>query len=295
VGGRTTGQKYVYGVGDDGARQKFTGKERDTETGLDYFLARYYSSIQGRFNSPDLIIVSEKQIMNPQSWNLYNYVSNNPLAYIDPTGMELVKLGQHTDQDIDAKRKQIAEQIKQEKKAGTLTSQRQKELEGQRKTLGLEKEGNKLGNQMLKTLNSKQELGNIQLSDLTLSTDPASDFKSDATLVNLLGGAQNAQVPFNEAANSSMFSWVGYSDQIYINTTFGDYQAATTENPSQKDAMIFMATQVKHEKWHLVNQSANEKSAYTEQLRVLQKFGPKAFSSESVYNGLRNNIAAQTK
>ena len=34
-------------------RQKFTSKERDNETGLDYFLARYYSSTQGRFTSPD--------------------------------------------------------------------------------------------------------------------------------------------------------------------------------------------------------------------------------------------------
>jgi len=37
----------------DGTAQKFTGKERDTETGLDYFGARYLSSAQGRFTSPD--------------------------------------------------------------------------------------------------------------------------------------------------------------------------------------------------------------------------------------------------
>jgi RHS repeat-associated protein len=53
VGGRTTGQKYVYGVGDDGVRQKFTQKERDVETGLDYFASRYYSSPHGRFTCPD--------------------------------------------------------------------------------------------------------------------------------------------------------------------------------------------------------------------------------------------------
>jgi RHS repeat-associated protein len=35
------------------ALQKFTSKERDIETALDYFLARYYSSAQGRFTSPD--------------------------------------------------------------------------------------------------------------------------------------------------------------------------------------------------------------------------------------------------
>ncbi|MGH9931365.1 MAG: RHS repeat-associated core domain-containing protein, partial [Pyrinomonadaceae bacterium] len=49
-GGRTTAQGYSAS---DNVRQKFTQKERDNETGLDYFLARYYSSNQGRFTSPD--------------------------------------------------------------------------------------------------------------------------------------------------------------------------------------------------------------------------------------------------
>ena len=50
TGGRTTTQGYSV---TDGVRQKFTQKERDNETGLDYFLARYYSSTQGRFTSSD--------------------------------------------------------------------------------------------------------------------------------------------------------------------------------------------------------------------------------------------------
>jgi RHS repeat-associated protein len=55
TGGRTPGQGYTVSgnLPADGARQKFTQKERDNETGLDYFLARYYSSTQGRFTSPD--------------------------------------------------------------------------------------------------------------------------------------------------------------------------------------------------------------------------------------------------
>jgi len=50
TGGRTAAQGYSAS---DGVRQHFTQKERDNETGLDYFLARYYSSTQGRFTSPD--------------------------------------------------------------------------------------------------------------------------------------------------------------------------------------------------------------------------------------------------
>jgi len=67
-------------------RQKFGSKERDIETGLDYFGARYFSSIQGRFTSPD-VIFADQSPGNPQSWNLFSYVLNNPLRYVDPLGM----------------------------------------------------------------------------------------------------------------------------------------------------------------------------------------------------------------
>jgi RHS repeat-associated protein len=62
-----------------------TQKERDVETGLDYFGARYYASVQGRFTSADEIW-KDSQIDNPQSWNKYAYVRNNPLQYIAPKG-----------------------------------------------------------------------------------------------------------------------------------------------------------------------------------------------------------------
>jgi|SRR5579884_3284317 len=66
---------------------QFTGKERDTETGLDFFGPRYLSSAQGRFTSPDEpFIWADPE--NPQSWNLYAYGLNNPLVYSDPTGHE---------------------------------------------------------------------------------------------------------------------------------------------------------------------------------------------------------------
>jgi RHS repeat-associated protein len=63
---------------------KFTGKERDSESGLDNFGARYNSSQYGRFMSPDSTAYSG--LKNPQSWNLYAYTLNNPLRYVDPTG-----------------------------------------------------------------------------------------------------------------------------------------------------------------------------------------------------------------
>lgn len=63
--------------------RKFTAKERDTETGLDYFLARYYSSIQGRFTSVD---PEGPDLSNPQTQNKYRYALNNPLRYLDANG-----------------------------------------------------------------------------------------------------------------------------------------------------------------------------------------------------------------
>ena len=64
---------------------KFTSKERDPETGLDYFGARYMSSAQGRFTSPDKPF-ADQHPNDPQSWNLYSYVRNNPLKNRDPNG-----------------------------------------------------------------------------------------------------------------------------------------------------------------------------------------------------------------
>jgi RHS repeat-associated protein len=65
--------------------QRFTGKERDAETGLDYFGARYYSGAQGRFTSPDAPLLDQHPA-DPQSWNLFAYGRNNPLRFVDPTG-----------------------------------------------------------------------------------------------------------------------------------------------------------------------------------------------------------------
>jgi len=69
---------------------RFTGKERDTESGNDYFGARYYASAMGRWMSPDwsekVTTVPYADLANPQSLNLYSYVTNNPMNRTDPMG-----------------------------------------------------------------------------------------------------------------------------------------------------------------------------------------------------------------
>ena len=98
------GERVV--VNNDPNPYKFTGKERDTESGLDYFIARYYSSAYGRFLSPDEFTggpvdayssndplppgpLPYALITNPQSLNKYSYAYNQPLKYIDPDGHDV--------------------------------------------------------------------------------------------------------------------------------------------------------------------------------------------------------------
>lgn len=64
---------------------RFTSKERDAESGLDYFGYRYFSGAQGRWTSPDQPF-ADQHPEDPQSWNMYAYVRNNPLAHVDPNG-----------------------------------------------------------------------------------------------------------------------------------------------------------------------------------------------------------------
>lgn len=75
-------------IADDATEHHFTGKERDQESGLDYFSTRYYSSSIGRFLSPDPSGITKADSHNPQSLNMYTYAINNPLIYVDPTGLD---------------------------------------------------------------------------------------------------------------------------------------------------------------------------------------------------------------
>lgn len=77
-----------------GDTRLFTGKERDLETGLDYFGARYYAATTGRFTTVDPLMTLADSTEEPQKWNRYAYVRNNPLRYVDPDGREEQKPSQ---------------------------------------------------------------------------------------------------------------------------------------------------------------------------------------------------------
>jgi len=67
--------------------RQFTGQIKDDETGLYYFVRRYYDPELGRFTQPDYAI---QDLSNPQSYNRYSYCVNDPLRYTDPTGLDFI-------------------------------------------------------------------------------------------------------------------------------------------------------------------------------------------------------------
>jgi len=79
---------------------KFTGKERDSESGLDYFGARLYSAAMGRFMTPDWserpVTIPYADLSDPQTLNLYNYVRNSPVARFDADGHFVTSAGSAT-------------------------------------------------------------------------------------------------------------------------------------------------------------------------------------------------------
>ena len=103
---------------------KFTGKERDPETGNDNFGARYYSSSFGRFLSPDWSAIPEPvpyaNLTNPQTLNLYAMVSDNPLSRVDADGHYQLNASGCGDNDKCQK--------KWDKAAGKFEKRREKDL-----------------------------------------------------------------------------------------------------------------------------------------------------------------------
>jgi RHS repeat-associated protein len=71
-------------------RKLFTGQERDSESALDYFGARYYRANLGRFTTLDPVGLNGLKLVNPQRFNRYNYATNTPLTSVDPDGRDAI-------------------------------------------------------------------------------------------------------------------------------------------------------------------------------------------------------------
>ena len=83
---------YPFGevrVGGLKSKYQFTGQEKDSDTGLNYYGARYYNSHIFHFTQPDSLLPDP---YDPQQLNRYSYVRNNPLKYTDPSGHIIAEL-----------------------------------------------------------------------------------------------------------------------------------------------------------------------------------------------------------
>jgi len=102
------GEEYQPEAGADVRR--FTGKERDVETDLDYFAVRYSQTNVGRFLNVDPLLALGQHLRFTQTWNRYAYTVNNPLRYVDPSGESIRLTGETEDErkaQLEAIRKSL--------------------------------------------------------------------------------------------------------------------------------------------------------------------------------------------
>jgi RHS repeat-associated protein len=271
---------YPYGEQDLGicsstntTTHKFTGKERDTESGLDNFGARYNASSLGRFMTPDPILVSWRRMVNPQVWNAYSYVGNNPLRFVDPNGEELIKLGQHTDDQIKQREKEIKEELKNK----DLSKDQKNALKKERNTLNLEQQGNHVVGSLLANLDKAGQRNGLQLSNFTLTTDTKGDFAGHTTAEGMqkLLDAQAFVIQGNGQ----------FGGTIYIRTEpeTGFYQMSQRNS----DFGYYGASALSHEQVHL--NGGGEYPAFQRQLGVFEGF-LNFFQNPALYRGLDESI-----
>jgi len=264
----------ALGYAPDTVRQKFTLKERDIETGLDYFGARYYGSTQGRFTSADPIQMTPDRLLDPQRINLYEYARNNPLFYVDPNGQDIISLGRSEDQinsDIDAINKKL--------KGKRLTAKQREKFTHQLDTLQQELEANKIVGQWLDALHSVGEGKDLKLSDLKVSTDARGDFLS------MFGKQGYTKEEIEKAYGNTLFNpaipAATLAGQIYVFTDRAIYKSAAAGgfelpgfgNVPLGDINIYGASMLGHERYHKYFGVA-EPPAQKESLRILMRFNP---------------------
>jgi RHS repeat-associated protein len=269
------GRETTGGDADD-EEKKFTGHERDKSgdgNDLDYMHARYYSSVAGRFLSVDPSLSIENAVHRPQMWNRYSYVADNPINATDPTGMELIQLGVHDDDQIAQLLKELQKRLRDK----SLSDTDRNKINGQMNTLRLEREGNHLVKELLQKLEKKAPGNGLKVGDFVLSTDTRSDFR---------GANKDAMA---KMLNADAFT-AQDTRQMYIRTDArsGFYQRAKN---GEDDWIIYGASVLYHERVH---ESGNdcEDDAYTIQKQLLQKYN---FHNTALYQTFIKNMDANIK
>jgi RHS repeat-associated protein len=233
---------------DAGTGSRYTGKERDAESGNDYFGARYYGSSMGRFLSPDPLLNSGRPD-NPQTWNRYTYALNNPLIVTDPTGLyNLINNCASGDASCNKSFAQDAKNLKNgladlTKAVNGLADGAQKTaLQGALGAIGTENDGNNVGVQFGK--NADGAAGNTQPGvdasgnlNFTITFDPS---KNQGTVSQAINAAHEGQHVedisdprfANNATTLSPFSleYRGYRTSAYAASALGQSSLSYGKN-----------------------------------------------------------------
>jgi len=220
-----------------------------------------YNPAHGRFSSPDDFL-NDTFISDPQTWNLYAYVRNNPLRYVDPDGEERIKLG-----ESEEKIKKDLEEARQKKKEigkdkSLSKDERKKQLADQKakiNTFETKLEGTKIVNSILKALDKVGERNGLQLSDFELTTDGKNDFPglSEENRKRLLGADAFTNAP-------------GEGKTIFIRTETPDgfYRQSLTNS----DYLYYGASGLAHEQDHRDYPGRIHSEAFKRQKVVLKRF-----------------------
>ncbi len=202
---------------------KFTGKERDSESGLDYSSARHYASSLGRFISVDPVIITPERKLDPQQLNRYAYVRNNPLRLVDPTGEILECTGGNKDACFSVLQQiagDDANRLSMNAQTGVVSFD----------TSGLDLSGNE-GATLVNQLVTSSDTYGLALSDtantasgpVKLTNDPISNLDNQADL-RYLNGKKPTDLPST-----------GVADQVIIDprtAKFTDSQGRSVSLPS---------------------------------------------------------------
>ncbi|MET0649343.1 MAG: RHS repeat-associated core domain-containing protein [Pyrinomonadaceae bacterium] len=297
IGSGTGGRETEQGYGQtDNIRQKFTGYEHDGETGLTYAQARYYSAATGRYTSVDPIQLTQERLLEPQGINLYAYAKNNPFSYVDPSGMDVIRLGR----SVDAINQDIASV--QSKLKGDLSGDAKQALEKQLALLQTELKANEIIGAWLAAGQAVGELKDVKLSDLSIMTSPKEDMTN-------LYNTMNQQLPQKSQSTSEQIQAlispalgagvqaVTVKGEIYIYADNGRAYsiAGGGRHPvfgdiTPKDVSNFGASIIGHERHHKLRGAA-EPPAFAEGLRILLKFTPDMIDNKQWMEAIRTDTA----
>lgn len=207
IGGRT-----AAGYNSDSIRQKFTGYQRDTESGLDFAQARYYAPNAGRFTSVDPLMASAKSV-NPQTLNRYTYVLNNPYRMVDPTGLEESPLDSETElafghlgnlvDSVEAERQAERDAAREEaerKRRGEPANQTQQQVSSENNQQGQAPQQSEASNENASTIQNGQ---NGQVSTLTVATPTTSVRYYPVRGATVADAIRNAQIPCNNGMSAA--------------------------------------------------------------------------------------------